>query len=89
MKNDPRSCERNLCNCVRSLAKSTKLKTSFFEMSHSEKMPFINLFQTKGLEGLAISDRFSRSAIKIAKKATVVLVPICDAMCLYEMHVFR
>ena len=26
-------------------------------MSHSEKMPSINLFQTKGLEELAISSR--------------------------------
>ena len=39
-------------------------------------MSWINFFQTKGLEGLAISSRFSRSAIKITKKATVVLFPI-------------
>ena len=45
-------------------------------MSHSEKLSSINLFQTKGLEGLAITSRFSRSAIKITEKATVVLVPI-------------
>ena len=30
-------------------------------MFHSEKMSSINIFQTKGLEGLAISSRFSKS----------------------------
>ena len=33
-------------------------------MSYSEKMSSINLLQTKGLEGLAVSSRFSKSAIK-------------------------
>ena len=37
-------------------------------MSYSEKMSSINLFQTKGLEGLAVSSRFSKSAIKKTKQ---------------------
>ena len=59
-------------------------------MSYSEKMSSINLLQTKGLEGLAVSSRFSKSAIKkknktkqnkkttkkITEKETAVLVPI-------------
>ena len=58
------------------LAKLTKLETSCIEMFHSENMSSINRFQTKGLEGLAISSRFSRSAIKITEKETAVLVPM-------------
>ena len=58
-------------------------------MSYSEKMSSINLLQTKGLEGLAVSSRFSKSAIKknktkqnkkttkkITEKETAVLDPI-------------
>ena len=30
MKDDPRSCERNLCNCVRSLKKSVEKVLNFF-----------------------------------------------------------
>ena len=37
-------------------------------MSYSEKMSSINLLQTKGLEGLAVSSRFSKSAIKKKKQ---------------------
>ena len=29
MKYDPRSCERNLCNCVRSLEKKISTSTGF------------------------------------------------------------
>ena len=63
------------------LARLTKLETSCIEMFHSENMSSINRFQTKGLEGLAISSGFSRSAIKITEKATAVLVP-------WRRHVF-
>ena len=63
-----------------------KFETSSTELPHSEKLSSINLFQTKGFEGVAISSRFSRSSIKITEKATVVLVPIAmPAMCLYEV----
>ena len=67
--------ERNLCNCVRSLAKSKNCKLLSLKC-RTEKLSSINLFQTKGFEGLAISSRFSRSSIKITEKTTVVLVPI-------------
>ena len=35
MKNDPRSCQRNLCNCVRSLEK--KIRTYFIYVEHNKK----------------------------------------------------
>ena len=57
-------------------AKLTELETSCIEMFHSENMSSINYFQNKGLEGLAISSRFPRSAITITEKATAVLVPM-------------
>ena len=53
-------------------------------MSHSEKLSSINLFQTKGFEGLAISSRFSRSAIK-NRESYCCLSSHSDAMCLYEV----
>ena len=58
------------------LAKSTKKEISFIGMFHKENRSAINLFRTNGLSGLAANSRFSRSAIKIAEKATVILVPI-------------
>ena len=67
------------------LAKLTKLETSCIEMFHSENMSSINRFQTKGLEGLAISSRFSRSAIKITEKENCCHSSHGNAMCLYEV----
>ena len=65
------------------------METSCIEMFHSEKMSSINRFQTKGLEGLAISSRFSRSAIIITEKATVVLVPMATPCYLYEVSLVK
>ena len=58
------------------LAKLTKMETSSIGMFHKENVSSINLFQTKGLSGLAASSRFSRSAMKITEKATAILVAI-------------
>ena len=54
----------------------TNSETSLLGMFHNENMSSINLFQARGLKGLAVSSRFSRSAIKITEKATAILVPI-------------
>ena len=58
------------------LAKLTKMETSSVGMFYKESMSSINLFQTRGFSGLAVSSRFSRSAMKITEKATAILVPI-------------
>ena len=54
----------------------SKVNKIAIEMFHSEKMSSLNCFQTKGLQGLAISSRFFRSVIKLTEKATAVLVPM-------------
>ena len=46
------------------LAKLTKMGTFSTGMLRKGNMSSINLFQTKGLSGLAANSRFSRSAIK-------------------------
>ena len=53
------------------LAKSTKLKASFIEMSHSEKNVINKSVSDQRLEGLAIKSRFSRSAIKWMREQLV------------------
>ena len=75
-------------------AKLTEVETSCIEMFHSENMSSINHFQTKGLEGLAISSRFPRSAIIITEKVTAVLVPIpmvtsCESFVKLERILFE
>ena len=66
----------NLIDRWKELAKLTNSETSLIGMFHNENMSSINLFQTRGLKGLAVSRRFSRSAIKITEKVTAILVPI-------------
>ena len=60
-------------------------------MFHREKMVSINLFQTKGLEGLVINSRFSKSTINLTEKAIAVLVPtqVTKADCLCHVRVSK
>ena len=50
--------------------------TSAVEVTHREKMSSMNLFHTRGLCGLALRSRSSKSAINMMEKATAIFVPI-------------
>ena len=65
------------------LARLTKLETSSIGMVHKENViDKLNLFQTKGFNGLAASIPFSMSTKKTTKKATAIF--ISHGVSLYE-----